>query len=194
MKVRVLISSSFLILLCIMIDVSISIRSFNLFPFQKTTIGNVSSSAVSVKSADTGDRIGSTVRRLSSSLSSYWPSLLTRKYQSLLPFQRTATTPVFYISNGRGHPYLQDDMQSQSPDQKITTYFMSYDDANAFLTEMSQSNPRQHVNDFYIMTMPLEKVLSTIQSKKQSRKITRYEIDSLHKIQVGWFPIILFLF
>ena len=61
-----------------------------------------------------------------------------KKYEQLSPTQRLATTPLYYISNSRGNSYLQEDLQAGNPEQRIVVYFMSSEDANAYLDEMSQ--------------------------------------------------------
>ena len=47
--------------------------------------------------------------------------------------------------------------QAGKPDQRIVVYFMSSDDANDYLNEMSQGNPT-NVNEFRIMATSMEKV------------------------------------
>ena len=106
-----------------------------------------------------------------------------KKYQSLSATQRLATTPLYFVSNSRGNPYLQDDIQSGKPEQKIVVYFMSSEDANEYLEEMSQIN-NANMNELRVMTVSMEKVLNQIQSKKQSRKLGRYEMDLVYRIQV----------
>eukprot|EP01039_Chlorochromonas_danica_P002941 gene2941-3209_t len=105
-----------------------------------------------------------------------------QKYQKLAPYQKVGTTPLYYVCNSRGNSYLQEDVQSGSPNQRIVTYFMSSEDANDYLDEMTQSNS-QNVNEFRIMTVSMEKVLSQIQAKKQSRKMGRFDIDLVYRIQ-----------
>ena len=73
-------------------------------------------------------------------------------------------------------------MQSGNIGQKIVVYFMSSEDASEYLNEMAQGNP-QNVNEFRIMTTSLEKVLNKIQSKKQSRKLGRYSMNTSYRIQ-----------
>lgn len=106
-----------------------------------------------------------------------------RTYQSLSAGQRLATTPLYFVANARGNSYLQDDVQAGKPEQKIVVYFMSSEDANEYLEEMSQVN-NANVNELRIMTVSMEKVLTQIQSKKQSRKLGRYEMDLIYRIQV----------
>jgi hypothetical protein len=50
---------------------------------------------------------------------------LWRKYKDLSPVQKLATTPLFYVCNSGGSPYLQDDVQAGRPEQRIVVYFMS---------------------------------------------------------------------
>jgi len=105
-----------------------------------------------------------------------------KSYQSLSPTQKLATTPLFYVCNSRGGSFLQEDHQSGCLDQRIVTYFMSSDDATVYLSEMAQmygGNPKE----FKIMTTSLEKVMSQIKEKKQSRKYGIHPIDVLHRIQ-----------
>ena len=59
---------------------------------------------------------------------------------------------------------------------------MSSEDASEYLNEMAQGNP-QNVNEFRIMTSSLEKVLNKIQSKKQSRKLGRHNMNTSYRIQ-----------
>jgi hypothetical protein len=59
---------------------------------------------------------------------------------------------------------------------------MSSDDASDFLNEMAQGNP-QNVNEFRLMTTSLEKALGKIKAKKQSRKLGRYEMGTIYRIQ-----------
>jgi hypothetical protein len=82
-----------------------------------------------------------------------------KKYSKLSPTQKLATTPLFFICNAGGNPYLQDDVQAGKPDQKIIIYFMSSEDASEFLSEIAQSQPSS-VNEFRIMTTSMEKVCS----------------------------------
>ncbi len=108
---------------------------------------------------------------------------LLKKYQHLTATQRLATTPLYYIANSRGNSYLQDDMQANAPERKNVIYFMSSDDANDYLDEMSQANSA-NMNEFRIMAISMEKVMQQIQSKKQSRKLGRYNMDIIYRIQV----------
>ena len=59
---------------------------------------------------------------------------------------------------------------------------MSSDDANDYLNEMVQGNP-QNVNEFRIMTSTLEKTVKKIIYKKQSRKLGRYPMSTVLRIQ-----------
>jgi hypothetical protein len=106
------------------------------------------------------------------------------KYTNLSPTQKLATTPLYFISNSDGNPYLQEDLQAGKPEQKIVVYFMSSEDANEYLNEMSQSNP-QNINEFRIVATSMEKVVNKIQSRKQSRKLGRYPMSLIYRIQVG---------
>jgi hypothetical protein len=105
-----------------------------------------------------------------------------KKYNQLSPTQKLATTPLFFVCNSGGNPYLQDDIQSGKPEQRIIVYFMSSEDANDYLNEMAQGNP-QNINEFRVMTTSMEKVVNKIQSRKQSRKLGRYKMSSIYRIQ-----------
>ena len=59
---------------------------------------------------------------------------------------------------------------------------MSSEDASDYLNEMAQGNP-YNVNEFRVMTTSMEKVMYKIKSKKQSRKIGRYEMGTIYRIQ-----------
>lgn len=59
---------------------------------------------------------------------------------------------------------------------------MSSEDANDYLSEMAQGNS-QNVNEFRIMTSSLEKIVQKIQNKKQSRKLGRYPMATVYRIQ-----------
>jgi hypothetical protein len=48
-----------------------------------------------------------------------------RKYTKLSPTQRLATTPLFFLTNSNGQPFLQEDVQTGNPEQRIIVYFMS---------------------------------------------------------------------
>ena len=105
-----------------------------------------------------------------------------KKYRDLTPVQKLATTPVFFVCNSGGSPYLQDDVQAGKPEQKIVIYFMSSEDANDYMNEIAQGNP-QNINEFRVMAVSMEKVMKKIQSKKQSRKLGRYKMQSVIRIQ-----------
>lgn len=105
-----------------------------------------------------------------------------KAYKDLSATQKLATTPLYYVCNSRGNSYLQEDVQAGCPEQKIVTYFMSSEDANAYLNEMSQVNS-YNSNEFRIMSVSFEKVITQIQSRKQSRKLGRYDIDMVYRIQ-----------
>lgn len=105
-----------------------------------------------------------------------------KKYQDLTAAQRLATTPLFFVSNTRGNSYLQEDVQAGKPEQKIIVYFMSSEDANDYMHEMAQTNAA-NANEFRITTISMEKVFSQIQSRKQSRKMGRYKMDTIFRIQ-----------
>jgi hypothetical protein len=89
---------------------------------------------------------------------------------------------LYFLCNSGGNPYLQDDVQAGNPDQKIIVYFMSSDDANDYMNEMAQSNPA-NLNEFRLMTTSMEKVVNRIQARKQSRKVGRYAMDTIYRIQ-----------
>lgn len=114
------------------------------------------------------------------------PSLATasaiKDYKDLTATQRLATTPLYFVCNSRGNAFLQDDVQAGNPEQKIVVYFMSSEDANGYLDEMSQVNS-QSSNEFRVMSVSMEKIVNQIQSKKQSRKLGRYDIDLVYRIQ-----------
>jgi hypothetical protein len=59
-----------------------------------------------------------------------------KKYKQLSPSQKLATTPLFFVCNSGGQPYLQDDIQAGKPDQRVIVYFMSSEDANDYLNEV----------------------------------------------------------
>ena len=80
-----------------------------------------------------------------------------KKYSNLAATQKLGTTPVFFLSNSGGNPYLQEDVQAGKPEQRIVTYFMSSEDASEYLNEIAQGNPA-NVNEFRIMTSTMEKV------------------------------------
>ena len=84
-------------------------------------------------------------------------AVVTKKYRQLSPTQKLATTPLFFVSNSGGNPYLQDDIQAGKPEQRVIVYFMSSEDANDYLNEMAQGNP-QNINEFRLMTTSMEKV------------------------------------
>eukprot|EP00595_Chromulina_sp_UTEXLB2642_P001147 CAMPEP_0196762148 /NCGR_PEP_ID=MMETSP1095-20130614/1518_1 /TAXON_ID=96789 ORGANISM="Chromulina nebulosa, Strain UTEXLB2642" /NCGR_SAMPLE_ID=MMETSP1095 /ASSEMBLY_ACC=CAM_ASM_000446 /LENGTH=316 /DNA_ID=CAMNT_0042112543 /DNA_START=385 /DNA_END=1335 /DNA_ORIENTATION=- len=109
-------------------------------------------------------------------------SSVFKKYQSLSPTQKLATTPLFYVCNSNGNPYLQEDVQAGNPDQRIVVYFMSSEDADEYLTEMAQANP-QNLNEFRITATSMEKIVNKIQSRKQSRKLGRYPMSLIYRIQ-----------
>ena len=107
---------------------------------------------------------------------------ILRKYSKLAPLQKLATTPVFFLSNSGGSPYLQEDVQAGKPEQRIVTYFMSSDDANEYLNEIAQGNPA-NLNEFRVTTSSLEKVMKRIIQRKQSRKAGRYPMGTVLRIQ-----------
>ena len=109
-------------------------------------------------------------------------NILQKKYSNLNSVAKLSTTPLVYVCNSGGHPYLQEDLQSGNPTQKIIVYFMSSEDASEYLNEMAQGNP-YNVNEFRVMTTSMEKVMNKIKSKKQSRKIGRYEMSTIYRIQ-----------
>lgn len=59
---------------------------------------------------------------------------------------------------------------------------MSSEDANQYLEEMAQTNSYS-ANNFRITTVSMEKVVNQIQSKKQSRKLGRYPMSMVLRIQ-----------
>ena len=72
-------------------------------------------------------------------------------------------------------------------DQKIVTYYMSSEDASDYLNEMTQSNSNPGgpgSGEFRVQAISLEKVVNQIRTHKQSRKLGRYEIDIIYRIQV----------
>lgn len=84
-------------------------------------------------------------------------AVVIKKYRQLSPTQKLATTPLFFVCNSGGNPYLQDDIQAGKPEQRVIVYFMSSEDANDYLNEMAQGNP-QNINEFRVMTTSMEKV------------------------------------
>ena len=107
---------------------------------------------------------------------------MLRKYSKLSPTQRLATTPLFFLTNSQGHPFLQEDVQSGNPDQRIVVYFMSSEDAYDYLDEMAQASG-SNANEFRVMATSMEKVVNKIQAKKQSRKLGRYPVGTIFRIQ-----------
>lgn len=107
---------------------------------------------------------------------------VVRDYSKLESFQKLATTPLFFISNSGGNPYLQEDHQTGDPQQRIIVYFMSLDDANDYLNEMAQGNP-QNVNEFRITAVSMSKTMDKIKAHKQSRKIGRHSMSTIYRIQ-----------
>lgn len=105
-----------------------------------------------------------------------------RQYKSLTAVQRLATTPVYFVANSRGNAFLQDDAMIGNPEQKAIVYYMSSEDATGHLEEMAQSNPA-NAHEFHLVSTTLEKVVENIIAKKQSRKIGRYPIDVIYRIQ-----------
>jgi len=105
-----------------------------------------------------------------------------RRYTKLNPMEKLATTPLFFVTNSGGSPYLQEDVQAGKPSQRIVVYFMSSEDANDYMNEMAQGSP-QNVNEFRIKATSLEKVMNNIQKRKQSRKLGRYQIGTIFRIQ-----------
>jgi len=109
-------------------------------------------------------------------------SALKRSNQNLTPYQKLATTPLFFVTNTQGLPYLQQDMQAGKPEQAIIVYFMSSEDADDYLNELAQGN-HQNINEFRMMTTSMEKVMKKIQLRKQSRKLGRFPIANIIRIQ-----------
>ena len=107
---------------------------------------------------------------------------ILRRYNNLSPMQKLATTPLFFVCNSGGSPYLQEDIQAGKPTQRIIVYFMSSEDANDYLNEMAQGSP-QNVNEFRLKTTSMEKVMNNIQRKKQSRKLGRFPVGTVYRIQ-----------
>ena len=77
-----------------------------------------------------------------------------------------------FVSNSGGAPYLQEDVQSGNPNQRIVVYFMSSEDANDYLNEMAQGSP-SNINEFRITAVSMEKIVNKIQARKQSRKLRK---------------------
>jgi len=109
-------------------------------------------------------------------------SLLEKSYERLKPFERLSTTPLFYVCNSGGNPYLQEDIQAGDASQRIIVYFMSSEDASDYLNEMAQGSPH-NINDFRVMTTSMDKVMEKIQRRKQSRKVGRYPMSTIYRIQ-----------
>lgn len=107
---------------------------------------------------------------------------IAKKYTSLTANQRLGTTPVYYVANSRGNAFLQEDMQAGRPDQKCVVYFLSYEDAADYLEEMAQSNAL-NAHEFHVVTISMEKVVDNIATRKQSRKLGRYPMDMVYRLQ-----------
>ncbi len=107
---------------------------------------------------------------------------LWQRYNRLAPTQKLATTPLYFVSNSGGSPYLQEDVQAGNPSQRIVVYFMSSEDANDYLNEMAQGSP-QNINEFRITAVSMEKIVNKIQSRKQSRKLGRFPMSIVYRIQ-----------
>jgi len=105
-----------------------------------------------------------------------------KNYKQLAPVEKLGTTPLFYVCNSGGNPYLQEDLQTGKSDQRIIVYFMSSEDASEYLNEMVQGSP-QNVNEFRVMATSMEKVVQRIQYKKQSRKLGRFPMSTVYRIQ-----------
>jgi len=105
-----------------------------------------------------------------------------KRYTSLSPYQKLATTPLFFVTNSMGSPYLQEDLQAGKPDQRIVVYFMSSEDANDYLNEMAQGSP-QNINEFRVTATSMEKIVKKIQNRKQSRKLGRFPMSNVFRIQ-----------
>jgi hypothetical protein len=108
--------------------------------------------------------------------------LLSKAYSNLQPYDRLSTTPLFYVCNSGGNPYLQEDIQTGNPSQRVITYFMSSEDAFEYLNEMAQGSP-SNVNDFKVMTTSMDKIMTRIQKRKQSRKLGRFDVSTVYRIQ-----------
>jgi len=107
---------------------------------------------------------------------------ILKRYNNLSPMQKLATTPLFFVCNSGGSPYLQEDIQAGKPSQRIIVYFMSSEDANDYLNEMAQGSP-QNVNEFRLKTTSMEKIMNNIQRRKQSRKLGRFPVGTVYRIQ-----------
>ena len=105
-----------------------------------------------------------------------------KRYTKLSPTQKLATTPLFFVSNSGGSPYLQEDVQAGKPSQRIIVYFMSSEDASDYMDEMAQGSPG-NVNEFRIKATSMEKIINSIQKRKQSRKLGRFSIGTIYRIQ-----------
>lgn len=79
-----------------------------------------------------------------------------RKYSKLTPTQKLATTPLFFLCNSNGQPFLQEDLQTGNPEQRIIVYFMSSEDAYDYLDEMVQASGGG--GEFRVMATSMEKV------------------------------------
>ena len=112
----------------------------------------------------------------------YAHASIFKRYTNLNPYQKLATTPLFYVTNSMGSPYLQEDLQAGKPDQRIVVYFMSSEDANDYLNEMAQGSP-QNINEFRVTATSMEKIVKKIQSRKQSRKLGRFPMTNIYRIQ-----------
>lgn len=146
-------------------------KLFSFFRRIAATVSIIGSSVMSTSMKSTV-ALGSTISSIS-----IFPS-----YSKLSSTQKLSTTPLFYLANSGGHPYLQEDVQAGKPDQRIVTYFMSSDDATEYIQEIAQGNP-SNVNEFRIYTTTLEKVVNKIEQRKQSRKLGRYHVGTIIRIQ-----------
>jgi hypothetical protein len=109
-------------------------------------------------------------------------SFCQHRYHALPALKRLGTTPMYYVANKRGNAFLQEDVQTNNPEQKVVVYFMSSEDANDYLEEMAQSNP-SNAQEFQLATTTLEKVVDNIAIKKQSKKLGRHPMDVIYRIQ-----------
>ncbi|RYG64461.1 hypothetical protein EON64_13940, partial [archaeon] len=131
-----------------------------------------------------------TFKRMSISMGSAVAAVLSgpkliaaaRSYASWPARQRLGTTPLYFVTNSRGNAFLQEDSQSGRPGQKEIVYFLSHEDAQGVLQEMAQQHGPQ-AGEMRLSATSMERVLVQMESKKQSRKLGRFDVDTVLRIQ-----------
>eukprot|EP01032_Pedospumella_encystans_P017524 gene17524-19965_t len=131
------------------------------------------------------NRLNTSLQQVKSMLDFDMNLMKWKNYDSLSATERLATTPVYFVANARGNSYMQNDAKAGNPDQKIVTYFLGYDDAARVLSEMTQMNSQAGagIPEFLLKAVPLERAINKIRSHKQSRKLGRYEVDTIYRLQ-----------